>query len=82
MSPALEITLSGVLTFGVPLAFAARELAMLRRPGGLPPRRREADTPRLPTPGSGPVAAPRPLPACLLPPPRPAAARPRVAELV
>jgi hypothetical protein len=33
MSPGVQIVLSGVLTFGVPLAFAARELILLRRPG-------------------------------------------------
>ena len=33
MSPGVQIILSGVLTFGVPLMIAARELIVLRRGG-------------------------------------------------
>lgn len=59
MSPSNQIILSGLLTFGAPLAFAIRELIVLRRPPsgglGLPPA-----PPPEPT-------RPRPLPDCLIP---------------
>jgi hypothetical protein len=59
MSPELQVILSGSLTFGVPLVIAVREIVVTRRGGGWRPE-------RLPEPR--PV---RPLPPCLLPPPRP-----------
>jgi hypothetical protein len=36
MTPETQILLSGALTFGVPLALAARELIALRRPPRVP----------------------------------------------
>lgn len=62
MTPLTFVLLSGTLSFGVPLAFAIRELLMLSTSpggGGEPPAEE-----RLPS-------APRPLPACLLPAPAP-----------
>lgn len=58
MQPEIQVLLSGALTFGVPLAFAIRELIELRRPprgGGLPP------------PEKAPDPRPKPLPDCLIP---------------
>ena len=66
MSPALQVALSGTLTFGVPLALAIREMLKLRRGG----RRGRGDDPGerdpfpLPTGGAPSV---RKLPACLVP---------------
>jgi len=64
MAPATFVILSGVLTFGVPLVLAVRELLMLRRP----PKTRWGGTW-----GDGrtvPCPAPRkPLPDCLVPRP-------------
>ena len=61
MTPDTQILLSGALTFGVPLAFAVRELVVVRRPprggGGGPP----APAPAPPKP--------KPLPDCLIPRP-------------
>ena len=67
MSPAVQVILSGALTFGVPLALAIRELRVTRRGGG-----GWRPDPVQPTP-----PAPKPLPSCLIPqlPPRPRAAR-------
>lgn len=64
MTPTTFVLLSGTLTFGVPLAAAVWELLTIppSRPGGgdePPPEPRFRDPPR-------------PLPDCLLPPPRPA----------
>ncbi len=75
------VFLSGVLTFGVPLALAVHELIALRRPG------RGAwggDEPAEPKPLPPLPSAPKQLPDCLIPqlPPRPAVARDRVPELV
>ena len=60
MSPGTFVVLSGVLTFGVPLALAIRELRELRRPPrggwGLPPS----------PPPEEPIG-PKPLPECLVP---------------
>ena len=75
MSPSLQVFLSGTLTFGVPLGFALRELALLRRWNG---GGRRPPVPEVP---------PRALPPCLLAPlpPRPAApttARSRELETV
>ena len=67
MSPATQVILSGLLTFGVPLLFAVRELIALRRwrdgPGGW-------ERPTEPTPLPGPPGGSqvtKPLPACLIP---------------
>ena len=67
MPPAIQVILSGCLTFGVPLAVAVHELIALRRPprGGWSPRPAPEPAPP-PTPlGSAPAL--RPLPACLIP---------------
>jgi len=73
MSPELQVILSGSLTFGVPLIVAVREIIVTKRGGGWRPE-------RLPEPR--PI---KPLPPCLLPPPRPRpqhfdTPRPRVLE--
>jgi len=71
--------LSGVLTFGVPLALAAREFWALRRDrgGGSGPDRAPDAPPPVPP---GPAWA-GPLPECLIPRPAPrSAVRPRVLE--
>lgn len=62
MSPDVQITLSLILTFGVPLGVAARELMMLRL-GGWSPRRTSVE-PEAPPPG-GAHGGPE-LPACLI----------------
>lgn len=63
MTSSTFVLLSGILTFGVPLALAVRELLLLTAPlrGGEEPPPEE----RFVTP-------PKPLPACLLPLPTPA----------
>lgn len=63
MSPHVQVLLSGALTFGVPLAFAIRELIVLRRPP------RNDGQPPPPVPPRPPVN--RPLPDCLIPKPLP-----------
>ncbi len=67
MDAGVQIILSGVLTFGVPLVLAARELWVLDRGIGGAGDRDDmpAPVPLAPTPGELP--APRPLPACLIP---------------
>lgn len=75
MGPEEFVLLSGTLTFGVPLALAARELWALRRDnggggGGLRERDRAPDKPLAP----GPAGNLRPLPDCLIPKPLPASA--------
>jgi hypothetical protein len=67
MTPAAQIILSGVLTFGVPLALAVRDLITLRRGsgGGGWPSPPQAPPPPRPNLGSPPVR--RELPACLIP---------------
>ena len=72
MTPPTFVLLSGALSFGLPLAFAVRELLLLWAPrgGGDGEPRPE---PRLPD-------SPRPLPACLLPAPAPAPLPIRVLE--
>jgi hypothetical protein len=63
MTPEKQVLLSSLLTFGVPLVLAVRELIVTRRrpSGGGRPRHEVPDEPR-----------PRPLPDCLIPrlPPR------------
>jgi len=56
MSPSTFVILSGVLTFGVPLLLAVRELFYLRPSGGW-------------TPDPPPPPEPKPLPDCLIPKP-------------
>ncbi len=76
MSPSTQVILSGLLTFGAPLALAVRELFVLRRPP------RGGWTPPPPSPEPTPVG-PRPLPDCLIPRPWPQETeptRPRVLE--
>ena len=71
MSPETFVLLSGTLTFGAPLALAARELWALRRDegrGGLRERDRAPDVPPAPDSAGGV----RPLPDCLIPKPLPA----------
>ncbi len=64
VSPALQVTLSGGLSFGIPLVLAIRELIIMRRR----PRNSGGG------PGPGPAPTPRPisgggrsLPICLIP---------------
>ena len=63
MTPSVQVTLSCMLTFGVPLAFAVRELVTLRhgpwRPESVP------EEPEAPPP-SGEPSRPM-LPDCLIP---------------
>jgi hypothetical protein len=59
MSPELQVFLSGTLTFGVPLVVAVREIVVTKRGGGWRPERLPEQRPT------------KPLPPCLLPPPRP-----------
>lgn len=67
MEPELFVLLSGILTFGAPLALALWDLLLLRRGGGGPPRRDPTpEAPRAPKP-----AGHRPLPDCLIPKPLP-----------
>ena len=67
MTPGTHVFLSGLLTFGVPLALAVYELIALRRPGD-GPGRPDAPRPRDPEPPPPPgrQARSRPLPACLV----------------
>lgn len=66
MTPGTHVFLSGLLTFGVPLALAAYELIALRRSGdgpGYPNAPRDPEPPPSPP---GHQAHSRPLPACLI----------------
>ena len=77
MDTELFMMLSCALSFGAPLAFAARELLLLRRGSDGDSWRREKapDTPPPPPAGN------KPLPDCLIPKPLPiAVARRRVLE--
>lgn len=79
MDAGTQVFLSGALTFGVPLAWAVRELVILRRPdrgawGG--------DGPKIPNPMPLPPDAPRRLPECLIPKLPPLPTRPKVLEEV
>ncbi len=79
MEPETHILLSGLLTFGVPLVWALRELFVLRRDNRGGGWHEPAPDPQ---PGPPPPpAGQRPLPDCLIPKPM---ARPpaRVPELV
>ncbi len=75
MESSTQVILSGVLTFGVPLLFACRELmALRRRPGGSwggngPPE----PPPERPPPDASPM---KPLPECLIP--KPMSSRPMI----
>ena len=85
MPPVVQVVLSGTLTFGVPLLLALRELHALRRIGpGPDDRDRGPDPgPQLP-PGDSPPARQlpsKPLPACLVPTPRPVRVAGRAKEL-
>ena len=76
VSPGVQMILSGALTFGVPILYAAGELVSLkrRRPGrGFGPDEPPAPPPR-PVP-NGHSPAQKPLPACLIPNMRPARVR-------
>ncbi len=73
MAPGLQVILSGVLTFGVPLVVAVHELVVTKRGGGWRPERLPEPTPQ------------KPLPPCLIPnlgprPPIADAPRPKVLE--
>lgn len=72
MTSSTFVLLSGVLSYGIPMALAVRELLMLSKG----PRGGDEPPPEEPRP-----APPRPLPACLLPPPAPVSAPPRVRVL-
>ncbi len=66
MQPALQVVLSGSLTFGVPLLLAVRELFVAGRDNGSAPDGnvpRPTDVPPVTQGGCGR----RPLPACLIP---------------
>lgn len=64
MTPGTHVFLSGLLTFGVPLALAVYELIALRRSGDGPGH---PDAPRDPEPPPpGREGHSRPLPACLV----------------
>ncbi|MBD0271129.1 MAG: hypothetical protein ICV73_04285 [Acetobacteraceae bacterium] len=73
MSPEMFVLLSGTLTFGAPLALAARELWALRRDDGRGGLRKRDRAPGVP-PAPGPTGSVRPLPDCLIPKPLPAPA--------
>ena len=65
MAPATQIFLSGVLTFGIPLVLAVRELVVVnRRPDTRPP---DDQPPPPPKPMPPDDIYTRPLPACLIP---------------
>lgn len=72
MSPSTFVILSGILTYGTPLAIAVYEIWALNRPT---PRSddREPPPPEVPR-------GPRPLPECLLPKPLPIRIRNRELE--
>ncbi len=63
MSPAVQVVLSGCLSFGIPLLIALFELRSLRRYRGGGGWRRPSPAPQ-PRPMQGGT---RPLPACLIP---------------
>ncbi len=66
MAPATQIVLSGMLTFGVPLLIAARELVVVnRKPQAGPPDDPQPPKPPRPMPPTDIYT--RPLPACLIP---------------
>ncbi len=87
MESSTQVILSGILTFGIPLAFACRELIAVRRP-----RRGswDGDGPHTPAPVPPPpdtmpqdLTPLKPLPDCLIPKPMgldDLAQRPRVLE--
>jgi hypothetical protein len=73
MAPAVQVVLSGALTFGVPLLFALHELVTLGRRNPGPDDRDHRPAPLPPTPLPDGTAPPqRKLPDCLIPvlPPR------------
>ncbi len=76
MHPDIQVLLSFALTFGVPIAFAIRELIILKR-GGDDDRRR--DRKRTPPP-IAPADGRPPLPDCLIPKPLPQGLVPRLPE--
>ena len=68
MAPVVQIALSGMLTFGVPLLLAARELVVVqRRPQAGPPD--DQAPPQQPRPIPPGDIYSRPLPECLIPKP-------------
>jgi hypothetical protein len=81
MSPAIQVVLSGVLTFGIPLVLALREVSIIRKNGPPPQGGTEPRRPVPPRPRGGEPDL-KPLPACLLPPypPLPDEERRRVLE--
>lgn len=73
MESSTQVILSGILTFGVPLVFACRELIMIRRPprgswggDGPPPPAPVPPPPDFTPQGMMPQ---KPLPECLIPKP-------------
>lgn len=73
MEASTQVILSGLLTFGVPLAFAVRELIVVRRrpPGSWGGDGPPTPTPVPPRPDSTPerTGPAKPLPECLIPKP-------------
>lgn len=66
MTPGTHVFLSGLLTFGVPLALAAYELIALRRSGDGPGHPGAPRDPEPPPSPPGRRAHSRPLPTCLI----------------
>jgi hypothetical protein len=70
MAPATQIILSGMLTFGVPILLAARDVVVVnRKPQAGPPDDHQPPPPPRPMPPTDIYS--RPLPACLIPQRRP-----------
>jgi hypothetical protein len=82
MKPALVVILSGLLTFGVPLAVALWEVIVLRRNARGQWRSDGPPPPEPPRRPDEPPQGQRQLPACLIPQRRPDLARVRVLESV
>ena len=79
MEPSTQVILSGLLTFGVPLLLAWRELYIMRRPPGGSWDKDGPPPPAPPPPDATPM---KPLPECLIPRPMSdAPRRVRVREL-
>ena len=84
MAPALQVTLSCALSFGIPLLFAMHEMRAMRRPWHGPDDRDNGPGPAPTPPPPSDSPALKPLPACLIPnlPPAQPVTRERVLEPV